>query len=61
MQEEGSFNISISDMYGRIWISENRIEANGQGIQLQGNLKPGLYLISIQYGSQIIQHRLLVE
>ncbi|WP_144604168.1 glycosyl hydrolase [Algoriphagus algorifonticola] len=61
LQEEGTFNLSISDMYGRVWVSENRIEANGQGIQVQGNLKPGLYLISIQYGHQLIQHRLLVQ
>lgn len=61
VQEAGSFNLSISDMQGRVWVSENHLESNGGGLELRNNLRPGLYLISIQYGSQLIQHRLLVK
>jgi len=61
LQESVIFNFSISDMYGRVWMSENHVEASGQTIVLQNNLKPGLYLILIQVGNQLIQHKLLVH
>lgn len=61
LQESTTINLSISDMYGRVWISETHVEANGQRIELQNNLRPGLYLILIQHGNQLIQHKLLVE
>ncbi|MBN7816952.1 glycosyl hydrolase [Algoriphagus pacificus] len=61
LQENGTLNLSISDMYGRVWVSENHIEATGQKIELENNLRPGLYLIIIQNGNQLIQHKLLVK
>lgn len=61
LQENPTINLSVSDMYGRIWISENHVETSGQTIQLRNNLKPGLYLILIQHKAQFIQHKLVVH